>query len=69
MKLEFTENDYGADITLLPETVDEFAKLARLAKNASSQKPSVYLSFRNTPHCYIRIHKRKPSVQINSIEP
>jgi hypothetical protein len=70
MKITFNEYEYGADFVLEPETPKEVAQLARIALNASSEKPNVYLSFNGeTPICYIDIRKRKPSVQVKSISP
>ena len=69
MKTEINEWTEGFEITLIPETVDEFAQLLRFGKNANSDKPYVFTSFGNKPHCYIHLHKRKESVQKNSISP
>jgi hypothetical protein len=69
MKTEVNENKYGLNITLEPETVDEFASLLRFAKNSNSDKPQIYLSFQNEPYCDIWLKKRKESVQKNSISP
>jgi hypothetical protein len=63
------DNQNGLNITIEPETVEEFTKLLRFSRNASSEKPHVYLSFQNEPYCNIWLTKRKPSVQKNSINP
>lgn len=70
MKVEFSDWDYGAEVLLTPETLKEIAGLLRIARNASSKKAEIYLSFRDdTPFCSIVIYKRKPSVQIKSVKP
>jgi hypothetical protein len=68
MKIDFSEWTEGADINLIPETVEEMAALARLSKNALAVKPEIYLSFRNDkPYCSIYLKKQKESVQTHSI--
>lgn len=70
MKVEFTDWDYGSEIMLVPENMEEVCGLLRMSKNASSKKPELYFSFRNNePFCSLVIDKRKPSVQIKSIKP
>lgn len=67
MKTKINDSDYGLNITIEPETIKEFATLLRYARNANSEKPGVYLSFRDSPFCNIWLKKRKPSVQRNAI--
>jgi len=67
MKVEFFENEYGIDITLLPENVEEMTGLLRYAKNAANVKPDIYFSFKNEPHLAVHLTKIKLSVQSNSI--
>jgi hypothetical protein len=69
MKTEFNESDYGLEIDITPETVEEVAMLFRFAKNANSQKPDVWMNFEKKVHCSLWLHKRKLSVQSNSIRP
>lgn len=69
MKVEISEHDYGMDITLAPESVEEMAKLLRYSNNASAEKPTVQMSFSNEPYCWIFLKKRKMSVQKNLIQP
>jgi hypothetical protein len=69
MKTEITDSDYGIDFNIIPETVEETSILLRFSMNASSEKPGVFMSFRNEPYCSIWLHKRKPSIQKNSISP
>ena len=56
-------------ITLIPETIEEFASLLRFSLNANSEKPNGLLSFYDNPYCDIWLKKRKSSVQKNSINP
>jgi hypothetical protein len=69
MKTEFDDSDYGLNITIQPETVEEFATLLRYAKNANSEKPEVYISFKKRTYLNLWLRKRKPSVQNNNINP
>lgn len=69
MKTTITENNHGVDITLEPETVEDFAQLARFAKNAKKEPASIYLSFNNRPHLSIWMRKIHESKQRNSIKP
>lgn len=69
MKANFDDSDYGINITIEPETVEEMAMLLRYSRNANSEKPDVFMSFRNKPYCSIWLKKRKPLVQKNSINP
>jgi len=70
MKVEFSESEYGANITLTPESIFEVAQLVRFSKNARKEKPDIYMSFSShepVPYCSIWMSKVKPSVQVNSI--
>jgi len=67
MITKISENEFGLDITMQPESVEEYLMLLRYAKNAKSEKPSVHLSFANHPYCYINLRKTKPTVQSNYI--
>lgn len=69
MKLEFNENDYGIDITLIPENTHEYSQLLRYSRNAKQEKPSVYLSFSNQPYCNIHLNKLEKHKQGNFVEP
>jgi hypothetical protein len=69
MKVEINEWTQGIEFTLKPETVEEYAQLLRFGMNANADKPFVYTSFGENPHCYIHLHKRKESVQKTSISP
>lgn len=69
MKTEINEEKYGLNITITPETVAEMASLLRFSINANSDKPEVYMSFRNNPYCNIWLKKRAESVQKCSISP
>jgi len=68
MKLEFTDTKYGNSIELKPETVEEVAKMFRLAKNAKRAPVEIHLSFSSdNPYLNIWIPKVKETVQINSV--
>ena len=72
MKTEFNEwGEENIEIKLIPETIEEFAKLLRYSKNASAEKPRVYFYFsiKTTPKLSINLRKYKKSVQRNSITP
>lgn len=67
MKIEFFENDYGTSFGLIPESVDEVATLARLAKNSKAAAPEISFYFGGSPSCNIWIKKIKKVAQRNSI--
>ena len=69
MKTEITEWQHGLNITIEPETVEECATLLRFARNASTEKPRVNMSFKKGPVCYIGLSKRKYTVQYFTINP
>jgi hypothetical protein len=69
MKATFDDSEYGLQISIEPETVKETGMLLRFAKNANSEKPNVYLTFKENIFCNIWLNKRKPSVQNNIISP
>ena len=69
METKIDDSDYGLNIIIQPETVEEFATLLRYAKNANSEKPDVFVSFRNNPYLNLWLKKRKPSVQNNVVNP
>ena len=48
MKVEFFESAYGADITLIPETIEEASALARMTLNAKAVKPEIKHYFSDT---------------------
>jgi hypothetical protein len=69
MKVIFTDNQWGSDIELIPETIKEAADLFRLARNASSKKPYISQSFNNRADnpgkLQISIDKRSARLQIS----
>lgn len=67
MKIELTETEYSMYIELVPETVEDFAKLARFAKNGKQEKPTVYMNIGVNPYLYIDMKKVDKSKQVNSI--
>lgn len=70
MKTTITENQYGLEINLQPETLQEVSQLARFAKNGKAEKPSVYLSFSgNNPYMSVWMRKINTKKQDNSIRP
>lgn len=68
MITKINEGDYGLDIELTPETVEETAMLLRYSQNCNSEKPQVYFSFRKLPYLSIWLKKKKPSVQVYSLK-
>lgn len=69
MITKLDESKYGLNITLTPESVEDFALLLRFGMNALAEKPTVYVSFENKPYCDIWMKKRNERVQRNSINP
>lgn len=67
MKIEFFENDFGVSFELKPESVEEVATLARIAKNSKATPPDISFYFGGTPACSIWIKKIKKVAQRNSI--
>jgi hypothetical protein len=62
MKLKFFENDYGGEIYLEPETVEETMQLARLSLNAKKVPIEMNMSLSSQPSLNIWIKKvEKPS--------
>ena len=57
MKVKFFEHDHAGEIQLTPETVEEVTALARFAKNAKAEKPSIYFSFSKEP--YLNLYMKK----------
>jgi hypothetical protein len=68
MKTEIFESDYGLNIKLTPEMVEETTMLLRYVRNASSEKPEVSFQFPTSiPHCDIWLPKR--NMKSNFIKP
>lgn len=74
MKFEFTEREWGIELTMIPETLKEVSQLSRYARNASAKKPDIYLSFsdintEDVPRLYFSHSKIAKQNQRNSIKP
>lgn len=69
MKIKFQESENSINITLEPETTQEFSQLLRFVRNAKAQKPSISLSFNNEPYCNIHMRKVARNLQNNFIKP
>lgn len=69
MKTTINENDHGLDISIEPETVEDFAALAKFAKNAKIEPADIFLSFSSKPHLSIWMKKIHKDKQVNSINP
>jgi hypothetical protein len=69
MITKIDESKYGLNLTLEPETIEDFSLLLRFGMNALAEKPNVFVSFDNKPYCNIYLRKRKEIVQLNSINP
>lgn len=67
MKLELSEGQYGCNITLHPETMQEVSKLARIAKSTKRQPASINFFFSEEPYLNIHMKKIEPSKQSNFI--
>lgn len=59
------ENKFGTSFDLKPETVEEVATLARIAKSSKAEKPQINFYFSGSPSCSIWIQKVKETVQNN----
>ena len=69
MKFELEERQYGMELILTPESVEDTAKLLRFSNNAKAEKPSIYMAFGNQVCCYVTLKKLCPAKQTNSINP
>ena len=69
MKIIFNEYEWGVEFNLEPESVEDVAKLARFAKNAKAEKPSVYLSVSGIPYMSVFLKKVSVKSQSNIIKP
>lgn len=68
MKLEFSENDYGTDITLKPETPAEVAQLFRMTRNAKAGKADIFLSFSSSDvYANVRLNKKAKNNHVNYV--
>lgn len=67
MITKFNENEFGLEIELTPETVEETAMLLRYNQNCNSEKPLVYFSISRIPYLSLWLKKKKKSVQSFSI--
>jgi len=67
MIAKFNENEFGLEIELTPETVEETATLLRYNQNCTASKPEVFFSFRKIPYLSLFLKKKKKSVQSFSI--
>jgi hypothetical protein len=67
MKVEIFENDFGMDFTVIPETVEDMAKLLRFTNNAKAEKPKVSMYFNGTPSMTVWLRKIHKSKQVNYI--
>lgn len=70
MKVKFEEwGEENVGIILIPETIEDIAKLLRYARNASAEKPRVFLYYGKEVRCEINLNKYKKSVQVTAITP
>jgi hypothetical protein len=53
MKVVFFEGEYGANIDLIPETIEETTALARMTINSKANKPEIRLYLFKEPCCSI----------------
>ncbi len=68
MKFEFFESEMGANVRMVPETMEEVNGLARMALNAKAEKPQIDMLFSgNQPEANIWVNKVKKTAQKNSI--
>lgn len=67
MKIEFFESVHGTSFDLKPETPEETAALARIAKSSRSEKPSINFYFSKEPTLSIWIRKVNEKKQINCL--
>ncbi len=69
MKFELEERQYGMELMITPESVEDTGKLLRFANNAKSERPEIYMSFSSSVECYITLKKVSSAKQTNSINP
>lgn len=69
MKAEIFENEGLFEVTLKPESIEEYSQLLRYGRNASAAKPEVFVSFHNDPYCQIILKKKRYPHSENSIKP
>lgn len=68
MKVSFFEGEFGAEVSMEPETVEEASALARLALNAKAVKPEIRHYFNeNGQSCSIWMKSVDKSVRKTSI--
>ena len=69
MKVQFFEGDFGSDISLIPETVEEATQLARTVLNAKRVPPEmlVYLNKDGSQSFSMWVKKVEQKVQKNTI--
>lgn len=69
MKLIINESEYGTNIELKPETVEEMGQLLRMAKSSKKEKPGITVCFGQSqqPECNIWFKKVKAAKQDNAL--
>lgn len=67
MKINLFEDKYVTSFRLTPETIEEVATLARIAKSSRAEKPHITFYFYKEPSCSILIRKVKEKAQRNSL--
>lgn len=69
MKVSFFESEYGSEISLTPETIEESSALARMALNAKAVKPEIRLYFgEKEQNCAVWLKNISKSVRKTSIQ-
>lgn len=67
MTITLTEGVYGCNINFTPETPEEVAKLARIAKSSKREPASINFFFSELPYLNIHMKKTDPNKQNNYI--
>lgn len=68
MKIQFFESEFGTNIDMEPETIEEATALLRMANNSSREPADVRFYFSSkTPTASVWLKKVKKSAQCNSI--
>lgn len=67
MKAEFFEAEYGSEITLIPETVEEMAALLRMNLNAKAIKPTIRTYLSKEPSCSVWLPSVKKTARRTTI--
>lgn len=67
MKASFFEGEFGAEITLIPETLEEVAAILRMNLNAKAVKPTIRTYLSKEPSCSVWLPSVKKTARRTTI--